>query len=63
MKKESIKRLYKYSEAMEYLGIKTLKTLNSIIKENKIPTMKIGAEFRLDIKDLENLIEQQKGMN
>lgn len=50
------KRLLKIEEAAEYLGLK-VDTLYKKARLREIPTVKIGAALRFDIKELDKMIE------
>lgn len=53
------KRLFRISEASEYLAL-ARQTLYNMISERKIPFVKIGRSVRFDISDINNLIEMRK---
>lgn len=56
----SEKRLFNSKEAMEYLSIKSDRTLRSLVKENKLKSVIFDRHLRFDKQDLDQFIEDQK---
>lgn len=49
-------------EAAKFLGV-SRNTFDLIVKENKIPFVKIGRTYKFDEKDLKKFIDDQKKLS
>lgn len=56
----SEKRLFTSKEAMEYLGIKSDRTLRTLVNEKKLISVSFDRHLRFDKNDLDDFIETQK---